>query len=53
MFEKYSQEIDWRLLAAISYQESHWEPHARSHTGVRGMMMLTLQPLNKWALKVV
>lgn len=42
MFEKYSQEIDWRLLAAISYQESHWRPHARSHTGVRGMMMLTL-----------
>ncbi|MCI2283316.1 membrane-bound lytic murein transglycosylase MltF [Colwellia sp. MSW7] len=42
MFEKYSQEIDWRLLAAISYQESHWKPHARSHTGVRGMMMLTL-----------
>lgn len=42
MFEKYSQDIDWRLLAAISYQESHWQPHARSHTGVRGMMMLTL-----------
>lgn len=42
IFEKYSQDIDWRLLAAISYQESHWKPHARSHTGVRGMMMLTL-----------
>ena len=42
IFEKYSQEIDWRLLAAISYQESHWQPEARSHTGVRGMMMLTL-----------
>ncbi len=41
-FEKYSQDIDWRLLAAISYQESHWEPHARSYTGVRGLMMLTL-----------
>ena len=34
--------MDWRLLAAIAYQESHWNPHARSHTGVRGMMMLTL-----------
>jgi membrane-bound lytic murein transglycosylase F len=34
--------LDWRLLAAISYQESHWNPRARSHTGVRGMMMLTL-----------
>lgn len=42
LFEKYSEEIDWKLLAAISYQESHWNPKARSHTGVRGMMMLTL-----------
>jgi membrane-bound lytic murein transglycosylase F len=42
LFEKYAQEIDWRLLAAISYQESHWRPDARSHTGVRGLMMLTL-----------
>lgn len=33
--------IDWRLLAAISYQESHWKPLARSRTGVRGLMMLT------------
>ncbi|MFP4080799.1 MAG: membrane-bound lytic murein transglycosylase MltF [Ectothiorhodospira sp.] len=30
------------LLAALSYQESHWDPNARSPTGVRGMMMLTL-----------
>ena len=34
--------IDWRLLAAQAYQESHWDPAARSPTGVRGMMMLTL-----------
>jgi len=34
--------LDWKLLAAISYQESHWNPRARSPTGVRGMMMLTL-----------
>jgi membrane-bound lytic murein transglycosylase F len=33
--------IDWRLLAALAYQESHWEPRATSATGVRGMMMLT------------
>lgn len=33
--------LDWRLLAAISYQESHWNPLARSYTGVRGLMMLT------------
>lgn len=35
------ENIDWRLLAAISYQESHWNPTATSPTGVRGMMMLT------------
>lgn len=41
-FEAYAQELDWRLLAAMSYQESHWDPRAKSPTGVRGMMMLTL-----------
>lgn len=35
--------MDWRLLAAISYQESHWNPRAVSPTGVRGLMMLTLR----------
>lgn len=35
--------IDWRLLAALSYQESHWDPEARSPTGVRGLMMLTVR----------
>jgi hypothetical protein len=34
--------VDWRLLAAIGYQESHWNPRAVSPTGVRGIMMLTL-----------
>lgn len=33
--------LSWHLLAAVSYQESHWNPKARSHTGVRGLMMLT------------
>lgn len=33
--------FDWRLLAAIGYQESHWDPDAVSPTGVRGLMMLT------------
>lgn len=35
--------IDWRLLAALAYQESQWEPRATSPTGVRGMMMLTAE----------
>lgn len=33
--------VDWRLLAAMAYQESHWNPEAVSPTGVRGIMMLT------------
>lgn len=33
--------LDWRLLAAMAYQESHWNPDAVSPTGVRGIMMLT------------
>ena len=33
--------LDWRLLAAMGYQESHWNPKAVSPTGVRGIMMLT------------
>ncbi len=33
--------MDWRLLAAIGYQESLWNARAKSPTGVRGLMMLT------------
>ncbi len=36
-------DMDWRLIAAIMYQESHFDPKARSHTGVRGLMQLTLK----------
>lgn len=43
LFESHAKRIgmDWRLLAAIGYQESHWRPNAVSPTGVRGLMMLT------------
>ncbi|MEX2474423.1 membrane-bound lytic murein transglycosylase MltF [Marinobacter sp.] len=43
LFRNYATEygLDWRLLAAIGYQESHWRPNAVSPTGVRGLMMLT------------
>jgi membrane-bound lytic murein transglycosylase MltF len=34
-------DIDPLFLAAMSYQESHWNPEATSYTGVRGLMMLT------------
>lgn len=42
MFEAHAGSTDWRLIAAMAYQESHWDPNAVSPTGVRGMMMLTL-----------
>lgn len=41
LFEKYASPLDWRLLAAVAWQESHWNASATSPTGVRGIMMLT------------
>ncbi|PSF14409.1 membrane-bound lytic murein transglycosylase MltF [Marinobacter fuscus] len=43
LFQDYARkaDLDWRLLAAVGYQESHWRPNAVSPTGVRGLMMLT------------
>ena len=34
--------VEWELLAAVAFQESQWDPKARSATQVKGMMMLTL-----------
>jgi membrane-bound lytic murein transglycosylase F len=34
--------LEWELLAAVAFQESQWNPKARSATQVKGMMMLTL-----------
>ena len=34
---------DWRLLAAIGYQESKWNPSAASASGAKGLMQLTLE----------
>lgn len=39
--------IDWRLLAAIGYQESQWDSNAISPTGVRGLMMLTAETADR------
>ena len=43
LFKQASDEydLDWKLLAAISYQESKWDNDAVSPTGVKGLMMLT------------
>ncbi|HEY5762485.1 MAG TPA: membrane-bound lytic murein transglycosylase MltF [Rhodocyclaceae bacterium] len=43
--------IDWRLIAALSYQESHWDPLATSKTGVRGIMMLTGDTADRMGVK--
>lgn len=34
-------DLDWRLIVAMIYQESHFDPNARSYTGVRGLMQVT------------
>ena len=44
-------DLDWRLLAALSYQESHWNPLNTSPTGVRGMMMLTTETADRLGVK--
>ncbi len=53
LFEKTAQDndVDWRLLAAIGYQESHWRSLARSRTGVRGLMMLTRTTAKEMGVK--
>jgi membrane-bound lytic murein transglycosylase F len=43
--------IDWRLLAALGYQESHWDASATSPTGVRGLMMLTDETADRLQVK--
>ncbi len=43
--------IDWRMLAAVGYQESHWNPLATSPTGVRGLMMLTEETADRLKVK--
>lgn len=52
-FEKVGEQygLDWRLLAAIGYQESFWDPEAISPTGVRGMMMLTEETASNLGIK--
>jgi membrane-bound lytic murein transglycosylase F len=47
--EKYG--FDWRLIAAMVYQESHFNPRAKSFTGVRGMMQLTLETAKEIGIK--
>lgn len=43
--------LDWKLLAAAGYQESHWNKRAISPTGVRGIMMLTRRTAGQLGVK--
>ena len=53
LFRKAAEEhgIPWTLLAAQAYQESHWNRRAKSPTGVRGIMMLTLPTAKEMGVK--
>ena len=44
-------DMDWRLLAAVAYQESQWDAQAVSSTGVRGIMMLTEDTADQLGVK--
>ncbi|WP_223668414.1 membrane-bound lytic murein transglycosylase MltF [Kangiella shandongensis] len=50
-YEAAGDDLDWRFLAAMGYQESHWNPKARSPTGVRGLMMLTQDTARQLGIK--
>jgi membrane-bound lytic murein transglycosylase F len=43
--------LDWRLLAAIGFQESRWDPQASSANGAMGVMMLTSNTAQAMGIK--
>lgn len=45
------QNLDWRLIAAMAYQESLWRKDAVSPTGVRGLMMLTRDTAERMGIR--
>lgn len=53
LFEQASEEsgIDWRLLAAVGYQESKWDPTAQSNNGALGVMMLMANTAEAMGIK--
>jgi membrane-bound lytic murein transglycosylase F len=53
LFEEAAQAsgLDWRLLAAVGYQESHWESGATSANGAAGIMMLTSDTADTMGVK--
>lgn len=43
--------FDWRFIAAMIYQESHFDPRARSYTGVRGLMQVTQRTAREMGIR--
>lgn len=43
--------FDWRLVVAIVYQESHFDPEAKSFTNVRGLMQVTEKTAKEMGIK--
>ncbi len=43
--------LPWELLAAVGYQESYWDPTAKSPTGVQGLMMITKRTAKELGVK--
>lgn len=43
--------LDWRMIVAVVYQESHFNPRAKSYTGVRGLMQVTLKTAKEMGIK--
>lgn len=52
LIQKYSAQInwDWTLLASLIYQESHFNPNARSWAGAYGLMQLMPSVLDQFGI---
>ncbi len=53
VFKQYAQEMgwDWRLLAAIAYSESGFDPNATSWMGARGIMQVMPKTARSFGVK--
>lgn len=53
LLKKYAAEMgwDWRMLAAVVYQESNFSINSRSHRGARGLMQVMPQTAGKYGIQ--
>ena len=52
LLKKYASELgwDWRMLAAVVYQESKFSINSRSHRGAKGLMQVMPQTAGKYGI---